>query len=100
MDSPIGFAVALLVVMGGMVFVGIPLLKSLTLSIEGHKEFQGDSMTRREKTRGWIGAVVWAIAAIIIWSFFVDWFRAGNLEYAQDALGYRIEKLIEAASRN
>ncbi len=100
MDSPIGFAVALLAVIGGMVFVGIPLLKSLTLSIEGHKEFKGDSMTRREKTQGWVGAVLWAIVAIIIWSFFVDWFRAGNLEYAQDALGYRIEKIIEATSRN
>ncbi len=100
MDSPIGFAMTLLVVMAGMVFAGIPLLKSLTLSIEGHKEFQGDSMTRREKTQGWIGAVVWAIAAIIIWSFFVDWFRAGNLDYAQDAMAYRIEKIMESASRN
>ncbi len=100
MDSPVGFAVALLAVMAGMVFAGIPLLKSLTLSIEGHKEFKGDSMTRREKTRGWVGAVVWAIAAIVIWSFFVDWFRAGNIDYAQDALGYRIQKIMEAASRN
>ncbi len=100
MDSPIGYVITLLAVMAGMVYVGIPLLKSLTLSIEGHKEFQGDSMTRRTKTRGWVGAVVWAIAAVVIWSFFVDWFRAGNLEYAQDALGWRIEKLIQAASRN
>jgi len=100
MDSPIGFAVALLAVIAGMVFVGIPLLKSLTLSIEGHREFQGDSMTRRERTQGWIGAALWAIAAIIIWSFFIDWLRAGNLEYAQDALGYRIQKIVEAASRN
>lgn len=100
MDSPIGFAAALLAVMAGMVFAGIPVLKSLTLAIEGHKEFKGDSMTRREKTRGWVGAVVWAIVAIVIWSFFVDWLRAGNLSYAQDALGYRIAKIIEMASKN
>jgi len=100
MDSPIGIGITLLIVMAGMVYAGIPLLKSLTLSIEGHKEFTGDSMTRRQKTKGWVGAVVWAIAAVVIWSFFVDWFRAGNLEYAQDALGWRIEKLIQAASRN
>jgi hypothetical protein len=100
MDSPIGFVVALLVVMGGMVIVGIPVLKSLTLSIEGYKEFKGDSMTRREKTRGWVGAVIWAIVAVVIWSFFVDWFRAGSLGYAQDALGWRIAKILEALSRN
>lgn len=100
MDSPIGFALTLLAVTAGMVFAGIPLLKSLTLSIEGHKEFKGDSMTRREKTRGWIGSVVWAMVAIVIWSFFVDWFRAGNLDYAQDALAYRIEKILESSSRN
>ncbi len=100
MDSPIGFAAALMAVMAGMVFAGIPLLKALTLSIEGHKEFKGDSMTRRQKTRGWIGAVVWAIVAIVIWSFFVDWYRAGTLEYAQDALGWRIAKIAEAVSRN
>jgi len=100
MENTAGFIVALLVVTGGMVFAGIPLLKSLTLSIEGHKEFKGDSMTRREKTRGWIGALVWAFLAIVIWSYFVDWFRAGTAEYAQDALGYRISKILESASRN
>lgn len=95
MDSPIGFTVTLLVVMGGMVFAGIPLLKSLTLSIEGLREFKGDSMTRREKTRGWVGALIWSLAAILIWIYFVDWFRAGNLEYAQDALAYRIQRILE-----
>ncbi len=99
MDSPIGFALALLVVTAGMVFVGIPLLKALTLSVEGIREFKGDSMTRREKTQGWVGAVIWAIAAIIIWSFFVDWGRAGNIQYAQDALGYRVQQIAQAASR-
>jgi len=100
MDSPVGIVITLLIVMAGMVFAGIPLLKSLTLSIEGYKEFKGDSMTRREKTKGWVGAAIWAVVAIVIWSFFVDWYRAGNLEYAQDALGWRIEKIIQAASRN
>lgn len=91
---------AVIVVMAGMVVAGIPLLKSFTLSIEGHREFKGDSMTRREKTRGWVGAVVWALIAIVIWSFFIDWFRAGNIEYAQDALAYRIEKIVEAMARD
>ncbi|NOR61279.1 MAG: hypothetical protein GQ535_02145 [Rhodobacteraceae bacterium] len=100
MDSWVQFAGSLLIVMGGMALIGIPLLKSLTLSIEGHREFKGDSMTRREKTRGWLGALVWSLAAIVIWSFFVDWLRAGNIEYAQDALAYRIEKIMESASRN
>lgn len=100
MDHPIGFVLSLLAVTGGMSIIGIPLLKSLTLSIEGHREFKGDSMTRREKTRGWVGAVIWAAAAMVIWSFFVDWLRAGNIDYATDALAYRIEKLAEAASRN
>jgi len=86
--------------MGVMTVIGVPVLKSLTLSIEGHREFKGDSMTRREKTRGWLGALVWSLAAIVIWSFYVDWLRAGNIEYAQDALAYRIEKLMESASRN
>ena len=99
MDSPIGFAVALLFVTAGMVLVGIPLLKSLTLAIEGHKEFKGDSLTRRERTQGWVGAVVWAVIAIVIWTFFVDWFRAGNLEYARHALSWRIEHIISMASR-
>ena len=98
MDYPIGFAVSILGVIAVMTAAGIPLLKSLTLSIEGHREFKGDSMTRREKTRGWVGAVIWAIVAIIIWSFFIDWLRAGNIEFARDAMGYRIEKLLEAAS--
>ncbi len=99
MDSPILFAVALLGVAAGMAAIGLLLLKSLTLSIEGFREFKGDSMTRREKTRGWIGAIIWALVAIVIWSFFIDWLRAGNIQYAQDAFGYRIEKIIEAAAR-
>ncbi len=100
MDSPVGFVLALLVVGGGMVFAGISVIKSLTLAIEGYREFKGDSMTRREKTKGWVGAAIWALCAIVIWSFFVDWFRAGNIEYAQDALGYRIGKILEAMSRS
>lgn len=100
MDYPLGFTVSILVVISGMALAGIPLLKSLTLAIEGHREFKGDSMTRREKTKGWVGAVIWAVVAVIIWSFFIDWFRAGNIEFAQDAMGYRIEKLMEAAARN
>jgi len=100
MDSPAGFAVVLVAVTAGMVLVGIPLLKSLTLAIEGHKEFKGDSLTRRERTQGWIGAVVWAVFAIVVWSFFADWFRAGNLEYARDALSWRIENIIYIASRH
>ena len=95
MDSPVLFVLSLLAVTGLMVAVGIPLLRSLTLAIEGHREFEGDSMTRREKTRGWIGALLWALLAIVIWSFLVDWFRAGNIEYARDALAYRVGKLVE-----
>jgi len=100
MDYPIGFAVSLLAVIAGMATIGIPLLKSLTLSIEGFSEFKGDSMTRREKTRGWIGAAIWSLVAIVVWSFFIDWVRAGNINYATDALAYRIEKIAEAAARN
>ena len=100
MDYPLGFAISLILVIAGMSVSGIPLLKSLTLSIEGHREFKGDSMTRREKTRGWVGAVVWSIFAIIIWTFFVDWFRAGNIDFATEAFAYRIEKLAEAAARS
>ncbi len=99
MDSWMSFIISLAVVAGGMLTIGVPLLKSLTLSIEGHREFKGDSLTRRQKTRGWIGALVWSLAAIVIWSFYVDWLRAGNIEYAQDALAYRIEKIMES-SRN
>jgi len=100
MDYPIQFAISLLVVIAGMVVSCIPLLKALTLAIEGHKEFEGDSMTRRQKTQGWIGAAIWSLVAIVIWSFFIDWGRAGNIDYATDALAYRVEKLAEAASRS
>ena len=95
MDSPFLFAGSLLAILAGMSFIGIPLLKGLTLAIEGHREFKGDSMTRRQKTQGWVGALIWMLVAIVIWSFYVDWARAGNIEYAQDALAYRIEKIIE-----
>ncbi len=97
MDSWMQFFISLAVVAGVMVVIGVPLLKSLTLSIEGHREFKGDSLTRRQKTRGWFGALVWTLITIVIWSFYVDWLRAGNIEYAQDALAYRIEKLTESA---
>ncbi len=99
MDNWISFSVSLAVVAGVMVAIGVPLLKSLTLSIEGYREFKGDSMTRREKTRGWVGAAIWTLVAIVIWSFYVDWLRAGNIEYAQDALSYRVEKVIESTQR-
>ena len=98
MDYPLWFALALLGTVFAMSVIGIPLLKSLTLSVEGHREFKGDSMTRREKTRGWMGAVVWSIAAIIIWSFYIDWLRAGDIDFAIEAMAYRIENLAEAAS--
>lgn len=95
MDHPFGFTGSLLGIILGMAAIGVPLLKSLTLSIEGHREFKGDSMTRRKKTRGWVGALVWCIFAIIIWSFYVDWARAGNIDYARDAMSYRIERILE-----
>ncbi len=98
MDSPFAFAGSLLVILVGMSVVGVPLLKGVTLAIEGHREFKGDSMTRRTKTRGWVGAVIWSLVAIVIWSFYIDWARSGNIEYAKDALGYRIEKILESSS--
>ena len=100
MDYPVGFALSLLAVLAGMAVAGVPLLKSLVVAIEGYKELRGDSMTRREKTKGWVGAAVWALVAVVIWSFFVDWGRAGNIDYAKDALAYRLEKIADSASRN
>ncbi len=93
MDSISTFVISLAIICAGMVYFGMSALKSLILAIEGHKEFDGDSLTRRARTKGWVAAAIWAVIAILVWTFYVDWLRSGSSQFAFEAMGWRIEQL-------
>jgi len=74
--------------------VGMRVLRLLTLALEGHYEFHGDSLTRRSRLGGFFRFILWAVAAAVTWSFFIDWFWFEDFDFAVGALLLRLEVVL------
>lgn len=77
---------------------GVYVLRTLTLALEGHYEFKGDSLTKRSRLAGFARFIIWAILAATAWSFFIDWIVFQDLEFAFTALAVRLQFVIEVLS--
>lgn len=91
MDAPIQFILFSGLAMAVMVFTGVPVVKKLTLALEGQYEFKGDSMTKRSRLAGFMWFFGWLLAAVVTSSFCFDWMLSGSLDYALMMLGYKLE---------
>ncbi len=94
MDSMLGFIASLALATLLLVGLGVPIIKRLTLAMEGHFEFSGDSLTKRSRLAGFLYFTAWALVSVLAWSFFADWFFTGSLEYALTLLALKAEIVI------
>lgn len=91
MDEPVGFFIFATLAAVVMVASGVPVVKRLTLALEGHYEFKGDSLTKRSRLAGFMWFFGWLLIAVVTASFFFDWLLSGSVEYAFLMLGYKVE---------
>jgi hypothetical protein len=73
---------------------GVRVLRLLTLALEGHYEFHGDSLTKRSRLGGFARFFLWAVVAATAWSFFIDWLWFEDLGFAVGALLVRLEWIL------
>lgn len=90
----LGFGLSALACTAALLAIGVRVLRSLTLALEGHFEFKGDSLTRRSRLAGFTWFFLWAVAAAMTWSFFIDWFWFEDLDFAITALLVRLEVVL------
>ncbi len=91
----VSFAISALLSAALLGWTGIYVLRTLTLALEGHYEFKGDSMTKRSRLGGFTRVFFWVIAAALAWSFFIDWIWFEDLGFATAALMVRLEIVFE-----
>lgn len=91
----IGFAVSSLICAAVLGVSGVYVLRTLTLALEGHYEFKGDSLTRRSRLAGFARFIIWAVLGATAWSFFIDWIWFQDLDFALTALWIRLEIVLE-----
>lgn len=88
------FAVSALVAAAACSATGIYAVRALTLAMEGHYEFKGDSLTKRSRLGGFVRAGLWSIVVVLTWSFFIDWFWFQDAGFALAALMVRLEIVL------
>jgi hypothetical protein len=91
----IGFAVSSLICAAILGVTGVHVLRTLTLALEGHYEFKGDSLTKRSRLAGFTRFFIWAVLGATAWSFFIDWIWFQDLDFAFAALWVRLEIVFE-----
>ena len=91
----IGFAISASLCAALFGVTGVYVLRTLTLALEGHYEFKGDSLTKRSRLAGFTRFFIWAVLAATAWSFFIDWIVFQDLDFALAALWVRLEIVIE-----
>jgi len=94
----IGFAISASLFAALFGATGVYVLRTLTLALEGHYEFKGDSLTKRSRLAGFARFIIWAVLAATAWSFFIDWIVFEDLEFAFTALAVRLQVIIEILS--
>ena len=75
--------------------IGVHVVRTLVLALEGHYEFKGDSLTKRSRLAGFTQVALWSIAVVTAWSFFIDWFWFEDLEFALAALAWRLQYILQ-----
>lgn len=94
----LGFAISASLCAALFGATGVYVLRTLTLALEGHYEFKGDSLTKRSRLAGFARFFIWAVLAATAWSFFIDWIAFQDLEFALTALAVRLHFVIEILS--
>lgn len=74
---------------------GVRALRLLTLALEGHYEFHGDTLTKRSRLGGFARFIFWAVVTATVWSFYIDWIWFEDLEFAIAALMVRLQWIFE-----
>ena len=94
-----GESIALVVTASGtaalLMWWGVRVLRLLTLALEGHYEFHGDTLTKRSRLAGFGRFFLWAVVAATAWSFYIDWFVFEDLGFAVSALMVRLQWILE-----
>ena len=93
-SESITFAVSALAVAAVCAVTGVYAVRTLTLALEGHYEFKGDSLTRRTRLGGFVRAGLWATVVVLAWSFFIDWYWFQDVGFAFAALMVRLEVVL------
>ena len=89
------FAILALACVAVLAATGIYVMRTLTLALEGHYEFKGDSLTKRSRLAGFVRVALWSIAVVTAWSFFIDWIWFQDLEFALAALALRLQYVLQ-----
>ncbi|MEZ5666781.1 MAG: hypothetical protein R3F55_04980 [Alphaproteobacteria bacterium] len=71
--------------------LGVRMLRGFVLAMEGHREFHGDSLTKRSRLGGFVRFFLWALGGAVTWSFYIDWLWFEDFGYAFSALMVRLE---------
>ena len=90
----VAFAFWALVCVAVLAATGVHVMRTLTLALEGHYEFKGDSLTKRSRLAGFTRVALWSIAVVTAWSFFIDWFWFEDLQFALAALAWRLQYVL------
>ncbi len=73
---------------------GIYTVRTLTIALEGHYEFKGDSLTKRSRVAGFTRVILWSVCVVMAWSFLIDWFWFADLDFAITAFLVRLEIVL------
>jgi hypothetical protein len=90
----IAFAVTGLGAAALLMWWGVHMLRVLTLALEGHYEFHGDTLTRRSRLGGFVRFFIWAVVAATAWSFWIDWIWFEDFGFAMAALMVRLQWIL------
>ena len=93
-SETIVFAISALAASAVCAATGVYAVRTLTLALEGHYEFKGDSLTKRSRLGGFVRAGAWAICVVLTWSFFIDWIWFQDAGFALAALLVRLEIVL------
>ena len=77
---------------------GIYTVRTLTIALEGHYEFKGDSLTKRTRVGGFTRVIIWSVCVVMAWSFLIDWYWFADLEFAIAAFMVRLEIVMHILS--
>lgn len=94
MDAPVQFSVFVVISFAVILVSGVGIIQSLTRAVEAKYEFQGDSLTKRSRLKGFVFFAIWLLLAVVSWSFAFDWYLSGSLQIAFERLGHKAELIL------
>ncbi len=94
MDAPVSFVIFTVFSVAIILASGVNIIKLLTLAIEAKYEFHGDTLTKRSRLKGFLIFGLWALAAVVNWSFVFDWYLTGSSQIAFERLAARARIIL------